>query len=107
MNELMADHHSAPIREGVDPTPYLADALSDVVHDLMWSGKHGDYLLADFLLDTYYGGDAALMITDLQTAVCGESFDNVIRYRWEEALTKHLEGSETVLDRANEMARDA
>ena len=95
-----------------DPTPYLARALDDVVEQVMEGkrvphGRRYDCIeLRDFL-DAHVGIEAqtddyvALLLASNEEAFCrlGEQ-----RRALEAKLRRHLEGSEIVLERAQEIA---
>lgn len=109
MNARMPDHHSVPMPEGRDLTPYLKQARDEIVWSVLNRGQYpekgrAEFLLSDFLLETFYRDNAPQMVVDLHTAVMQERFDHTIRYQWEEALERYLEGHELVEELAGQMA---
>lgn len=116
---LMPDHHSAPVREGVDPSPFMAEALEEIFEAVFetgqWPANREGFQrpmavisLAEFLADQ---PDAPSIVCGLIGYGLGRDNDREQYVGAVEALQERFRSeyatSAEVQDRAAELAREA
>jgi hypothetical protein len=97
--------------DGVDPTPYLAPALDEVVERVMLGervpkGRRFSYIdLFDFLQEQPDAHELLAQFISCSAQEASERSSNLDR-EIERRLRAHLQDSEIVAERAADMARD-